>query len=51
MQVEQTFAAEQVLQGGEHNTQVLLESKSYPSLQLKQWVADPEHVLHSTLHL
>ena len=45
MQLEHIFSAEQVLQGSEHGTQKLSEIKSYPLLQLKQFVAEPEHVL------
>ncbi len=51
MQLEHRFSAEQILQGSGHNTQVLKEIKSYPSMQLKQFVAKPVHVLQGSVHL
>ena len=50
MQLEHIFVSEQVLQGSEHNTQILLEIKSYSSLQLKQFVEVSLHVLQFKSH-
>ena len=44
------FVSEQVLQGSEHKTHLLIVNKSYPLLQLKHFVSDPEHVLQFELH-
>ena len=50
MHEEHIFSSEHILQGLGHNTQLLLEVKSYPSLQLEHFVSESKQVLQFELH-
>jgi hypothetical protein len=50
MQEEHLFASEHDLHGLGQITHFLFSSKSFPSLQLRQFVEEPEHVLQFESH-